>query len=252
MDRERLIESAKRAISEYDIAKANRVSVAPDRMAILLAEFVAVFEQAHTPTDERTPEFEALEQDLFKHQPLLSMSDGSIAGCQCMDRVFHKRTEDWGTHLAEVFTDLRRTVQDCPSWQRIYEVAREAQEQGIDAAWIADRLTSSPRTVQGESIRVNPDAQIPYVGTTDDFVVNTRAQGGSSIRDHIRALTGLTDAGLTELGGFHGEPTDAQVLAALNAWGNDRTAALDDWHSEKVEAMRAALRAAFNETGENR
>lgn len=57
-------------------------------------------------TTERTPEFEALEQELFKHQPVLSMRDGSIAGCQCMDRVFSKRTEDWGTHLAEVFHAL--------------------------------------------------------------------------------------------------------------------------------------------------
>ena len=35
------------------------------------------------------------------------MRDGSIAGCQCLDRVFHKDTEDWGTHLAEVFESLR-------------------------------------------------------------------------------------------------------------------------------------------------
>ncbi|MBW1639256.1 hypothetical protein G3H63_09250 [Microbacterium resistens] len=72
---------------------------------------------AANPTDdERTPEFEALEQELFKHQPVLSMQDGGIAGCRCMDRVFHKRTEDWGTHLAEVFETLgfRRTVQGEP------------------------------------------------------------------------------------------------------------------------------------------
>ena len=34
------------------------------------------------------------------------------------------------------------------------------------------------RTVQGEpTIQVNMDAPIPYVGTSDDFVVNIRAQG---------------------------------------------------------------------------
>ena len=60
----------------------------------------------HTQT-ERSPEFDSLEQELFKHQPVLSMRDGSIAGCQCLDRVFHKDTEDWGTHLAEVFESLR-------------------------------------------------------------------------------------------------------------------------------------------------
>lgn len=65
------------------------------------------------PNDDRTPEFEAIEQELFKHQPLLSMQDGSIRGCKCMDRVFVTKTEDWGTHLAEVFTRLSRaTVPD--------------------------------------------------------------------------------------------------------------------------------------------
>lgn len=83
----------------------------------------AVFEKAHAPTDdERTPEFEALEQELFKHQPVLSMIDGHIAGCQCMDRVFHKSAEDWGTHLAEVFEALRRpevpeSQIECPHWE---------------------------------------------------------------------------------------------------------------------------------------
>ena len=59
---------------------------------------------------ERTPEFESREQELFKHQPVLSMKDGGIAGCKCMDRVFVTKTEDWGTHLAEVFTRLSRTT----------------------------------------------------------------------------------------------------------------------------------------------
>lgn len=60
MTDERLIEKAKAAISEYDIAKARRVSVSPDRLAVLLAEMVAVFEEAHTPTnDERREDFDA-------------------------------------------------------------------------------------------------------------------------------------------------------------------------------------------------
>jgi len=76
-------------------------------------------------TDERTPEFEAIEQELFKHQPVLSMSDGHIAGCQCLDRVFQTRTEDWGTHLAEVFEhhNASRPITD------------EMVEAAVDAAW---------------------------------------------------------------------------------------------------------------------
>lgn len=90
----------------------------PGFVEYLKTWFPGLFEETHTPTDdEQTPEFEALEQELFKHQPVLSMTDGSIAGCQCMDRVFRKRTEDWGTHLAEIFESLgsRRTVQGEPS-----------------------------------------------------------------------------------------------------------------------------------------
>jgi len=73
------------------------------------------------PNDDRTPEFEAIEQELFKHQPLLSMQDGSIRGCKCMDRVFVTKTEDWGTHLAEVFMRLpRATVPDAATDVREY------------------------------------------------------------------------------------------------------------------------------------
>lgn len=120
-DREALIEAAKVAIQKRaqwrSLHWPKLDALAHDDVARALAEAaLAVFEQAHTPTDdERTPEFESLEQELFKHQPVLSMRDGHIAGCQCMDRVFQERTEDWGTHLAEVFTALRRPVQGEPT-----------------------------------------------------------------------------------------------------------------------------------------
>lgn len=74
------------------------------------------------PNDDRTPEFEAIEQELFKHQPVLSMQDGSIRGCKCMDRVFLTKTEDWGTHLAEVFEQLSRaTVPDAATAETFAE-----------------------------------------------------------------------------------------------------------------------------------
>lgn len=107
------------------------------------------------PSAEGYAEFEDWEQEMFRHQPVLSMADGSIAGCQCLDRVFTKG-EDWGTHLAIVITS---------------------------------RITAEPQ----------------------------------------------------------GEPSDAQVLAALNAYYEPdghpgRT--LEDWSEGSVRAMRAALRAA--------
>lgn len=80
---------------------------------------------------ERSPEFDSLEQELFKHQPVLSMREGSIAGCQCLDRVFHKDTEDWGTHLAEVFESLR-PAQVEPTEAQVIAAMRALHEIGDD------------------------------------------------------------------------------------------------------------------------
>lgn len=70
---------------------------------------------------------------------------------------------------------------------------------------------------------------------------NSAQNSGTSLRDHVRALTGLTDEVLDELGGFQGEPTDAQVLAALKAFYGEKKA-VHMW--DRREDMRAALRAA--------
>lgn len=48
-------------------------------------------------TDER----EALEDWSFEHRPILSMKDGHIASCKCMDRVFVNGQEDWDQHIAD-------------------------------------------------------------------------------------------------------------------------------------------------------
>ncbi|VHM07330.1 Uncharacterised protein [Streptococcus pyogenes] len=67
------------------------------------------------PSAEGYAEFEDWEQEMFRHQPVLSMADGSIAGCQCLDRVFLKGREDWGTHLASVITARLPKPQGEPS-----------------------------------------------------------------------------------------------------------------------------------------
>jgi hypothetical protein len=55
-----------------------------------------------TPTTPRAmPTRDALEEWSFTHRPITSMKDGSIAGCQCMDRVFVNRVEDWDQHIAD-------------------------------------------------------------------------------------------------------------------------------------------------------
>lgn len=56
-------------------------------------------EEPRTLDDGQQIDFEiAMDQ----HQPVISFRDGSIARCQCMDRVFYVKTESWGQHLAEV------------------------------------------------------------------------------------------------------------------------------------------------------
>lgn len=105
------------------------------------------------PSAEGYAKFEDWEQEMFRHQPVLSMADGSVAGCQCLDRVFVKGREDWGSHLAAVIT-----------------------------------------------------ARLP---------------------------------------GPQGEPSDAEVLAALNSWNGPHVAPGLSWYdTTSVTRMRAALRAA--------
>ena len=108
------------------------------------------------PNDDRTPEFEAIEQELFKHQPLLSMQDGSIRGCKCMDRVFVTKTEDWGTHLAEVFTRLSRaTVPDAELASVERAAAEKAWDEGEQAGY-EDALGEQ------RGIRPNESARNPH------------------------------------------------------------------------------------------
>lgn len=121
------------------------LAVKVHRLADALATRVPVQGE---PNDDRTPEFEAIEQELFKHQPLLSMQDGSIRGCKCMDRVFYNQTEDWGTHLAEVFdalaapVQLSSKVQDSPEIENLDgEISIPVQPSStVDEGKIADEM----------------------------------------------------------------------------------------------------------------
>ena len=76
-----------------------------------------------------TDDFDVWEQVMFPHQPVLSMRDGSIAGCQCLDRVFIKGKEDWGTHLAMVVTE-RLAERDSALVERL----RTAEAERIECA----------------------------------------------------------------------------------------------------------------------
>lgn len=63
------------------------------------------------PESREYAEFEAWEQAMWVHQPVLSIHDGGIVGCQCLDRVFVKGKEDWGSHLASIITARLRASQ---------------------------------------------------------------------------------------------------------------------------------------------
>jgi PTH2 family peptidyl-tRNA hydrolase len=174
-----------------------------------LAESVRRASEVPEPSAEGYAEFEDWEQEMFRHQPVLSMRDGSIAGCQCLDRVFVKGREDWGTHLATIITSrLTAEPQGEPSNRVIVMCARC----GLFPVVAGDEISS-------------------------DIVVCDRcafAEGRESV---------------------HGEPSGAELLAALYAYEakareQDNFPAMAaprdlTWFSgASVERMRAALRAA--------
>lgn len=73
-----------------------------------------------------------------------------------------------------------------------------------------------------------------------------------SVRGHVRALTGATDAELDELGGFTGEPTEAEAWAAAQAFARAIKEQTGAPSMVNVEHARAALRAAAETRGEER
>jgi len=221
---------------------------------------LAVFEEAHAPTgDERTPEFESLEQELFKHQPVLSMTDGSIAGCLCMDRVFYKRTEDWGTHLAEVFEGLgfRRPVSPEPITEEQINAERARQiEKGYTPEH--DRQHGIAHVLRyalhygsrGEHLKAY--AMVEAALEIAPPMSPNEPQGAPTIRDHVRALTGVTDEGLDELGGFQREPTATQAPRCGGGRTNCRNDQWPPMHTMACPVSKARAAAETTERGERR
>lgn len=84
------------------------------------------------PDSDAYAEFEGWEQEMFRHRPVVSMEDGRIAGCQCLDRVFVKDREDWGTHLALVITS-RLALSAHPAEEREAQGWAEAEAYADDS-----------------------------------------------------------------------------------------------------------------------
>ncbi|HWU30213.1 MAG TPA: hypothetical protein VN041_14110, partial [Microbacterium sp.] len=122
--------------------------------------------------------------------------------------------------------------------------------------WSPGRVTMRKSCAACEAVQDEPQVMLRRANGSPKSNDEIRAEA-AAIRDHVRALTGLTDAGLTELGGFQGEPTDAQADAAQKAFHEFTFGPDDDFLTPRRmgitrQAWKAALRAAFNETGEKR
>lgn len=87
------------------------------------------------PNDATHTEFERQEQELFRHQPVMSREGGGIIGCQCLDRFFYRKTEDWGTHLALVMRGLAHP--SVPTREQIAEASAEVLR---DVAYVCGRV----------------------------------------------------------------------------------------------------------------
>lgn len=118
------------AILEAPLAEESRGRTFSEMLAdVILVRFGFRRTEVPEPSAEGYAEFESWEQEMFRHQPVLSMADGSIAGCQCLDRVFVKGREDWGTHLASVITSrLGPEPQGEPSDAQVEAAARAIYE----------------------------------------------------------------------------------------------------------------------------
>ncbi|MBP5800757.1 hypothetical protein J2D78_01540 [Microbacterium maritypicum] len=135
-----------------------------------------------TPSDLGYAEFEDWEQEMFRHQPVLSMTDGAIAGCQCLDRVFAKGREDWGKHLASVITARLLEPQGEPSGIPFYDqkmreldairAQGEPSDERVNAALNAHRLSDLLNSGYGpERFHKAPDLSYWH----PDYVSNMRA-----------------------------------------------------------------------------
>ncbi len=183
--REEVAMSAASAMADFDSASGGEATM------FQLAEVAqAVFEQAHTPTDDEREAAGAL-AEYDRSQP----SD--------YERAYAEPLADALRALLRHATALRRPVQGEPTPVRF--VARQG-------------------------------------GKTQAVIESMLAQANES---GIRV----------EVVYPQGEPTDAQVLAALNSfYQHEWTGHMSDWSTPNRQAMRRALRAAaaVTEQGENR
>lgn len=98
------------------------------------------------------------------------------------------------------------------------------------------------RRACGCSCHAPTDDERPALSNMTDIIRRAITEWGEEFDDSdltIRIRTDLIAAGFrrSEVPEPQGEPTDAQVEAALSAWRSE-------WNTDDVEAMRAALRAA--------
>lgn len=222
MNREQLINEARAALAQYEgtrsTPRAERVNARD--LAVVVRDMLAVFEEAHTPIDD---EREALADLILSMGLAADADDDRYVAEQTADRIlaagFRRTVQgdhyDEGT-LVKVYDALQRVMPDVSEWV-IRDQVNAMQNAGI--------LFRERRTVQGEPL--------PACGYCGDR---------------------LGAPGCPAHGEPQGEPSDAQVLAALNAYYADYMIGPNKSLGEvrplrTVQDMRAALRAAAEQGG---
>jgi len=219
--REELIERAARAIFDMDgrpTMDSTRARISNETKEQVRAQAraaLAVFEQAHAPTDDER--------------------DGMAKALCAIE------TRSKAATLEEAQVGIQR-------WMRHrYEAERLIEE-------LADGGFEVRRSVQGEpSVTVATKPAIDEVRKVLDYYADeidvSIWQEIASAVDDIPDCETWTAAPHAEH--VQGEPTDAQVLAALEAyWGPQSTGF---WFADQIKSMRAALRAAAaTQEGERR
>ena len=94
-----------------EVSDENGAHIATFDPATVLALIAAA-----RPAPVEGGERDALEEWSFEHRPILSMRDGSIASCKCMDRVFSDG-EDWDRHIADSVLAAGFHLTGEPEWE---------------------------------------------------------------------------------------------------------------------------------------
>lgn len=234
-DNEKLIEEAAKAIMEASHGEGEWEFREPMEEELYLRRAraaLAVFEKAHTPSDD---EREALEEALryldalnadrqIWYDDYSKLHDLVSAGFRRSEVAPEPSAEDFRKQIAD---ERARQIDDG------YDIIHD-RVHGVDhlLGWAQDYARRG-RTVQAAAL----------VEAARELIAKSlEPQGEPSDASECEHCGGETWHHTVEC--FTGEPSDAQVLAALDAFFPGSSTSLSEFGRVSVEGMRAALRAA--------